>query len=687
MKLNPRDILFGDDEGKKPPVLLAVTPPRTGERTLLGVENLLQSIAVPEPFSLELAGDMDGVTLMARCLDDKVVRGQLSAHYPQARIQEVHPGEDPLWLRDGEQAWSITLRADAPEYVPLRTFRDDDLLDPGSDPLIALMGALSALYEGERVVARLMLRSLGPDWSQAHMDKAHKRPGMEPREPAYTFQTKPLQMDRVTMAVLGIGALAALKGYLWVQDGAIWKAAFLGIGTALGLAAGGWAWWRWKRARSRVEDPILIQEKVSRIAFDAELQIVAVLPDGRTVGVVRQGLTADRSGFAKRLWRLRDGPMPGTVLVLMADGVRLRHARRLLSTTDVPALFALEREALLAGAEDRIWSPLKVGAAVDLRYALDRAEPGGRLPAEAEPQRVTAPEDFPDRAAAVDMADHLLPLFLKPAEKRALDLVSDWPWIALGELAGLMGVSPQRASQLVNPLEGFGLATRLPEAGRRMVLTDRGLSLLARRDRTSVGVAKKRWSAATEDPGASFEWRNVAGRRGRQLLRNIEHTAAVHGFLAALTVQAPLLGWEIVQVDPPRRASRHFRHDGRMRAVNPDAFAVIRKDGADWAFFLEWERRAVRPSTMSDRLAPYLRYYSSHRPIDDHGTRPAVLVVFDDDIAQTHFLRVAREEMRAEGVAVPLWVSHKGAIDALGPLGRAWRSPGEWESPQAMPPQ
>ena len=37
----------------------------------------------------------------------------------------------------------MTLRADGPEYVPLRTFRDDDLLDPGSDPLIALMGALT----------------------------------------------------------------------------------------------------------------------------------------------------------------------------------------------------------------------------------------------------------------------------------------------------------------------------------------------------------------------------------------------------------------------------------------------------------------------------------------------------------------------------------------------------------------
>ena len=60
-------------------------------------------------------------------------------------------------------------------------------------------------------------------------------------------------------------------------------------------------------------------------ALEAEAQAAAEQ-------AVRQGITADRSGFAKRLWRLRDGPMPGALLVLMADAVRLRHARRLLST-------------------------------------------------------------------------------------------------------------------------------------------------------------------------------------------------------------------------------------------------------------------------------------------------------------------------------------------------------------------
>ena len=277
MKLNPIKRLF-DDRNRKTPVLLAVTPPRTGERTMLGVENMLQSIAVPEPFSLELAGDIDGVTLLARCLDDQVVRGQVTAHYPQARIHALSPEEDPLRVDEGEQAWAMTLRADGPEYVPLRVFRDDDLLDPGSDPLIALLGALSNLNDNERIVARLMLRSLGPDWSQNHLEKAHKRPVEERRDPSYTYQTKPLQTDGVTMAVLGLAALAALRGYLWVQAGETWKAVLMGVGVTAALVAGGWLWHRIKKARKRVYDPLLIKEKVARIAFDGELQIVAVLP-------------------------------------------------------------------------------------------------------------------------------------------------------------------------------------------------------------------------------------------------------------------------------------------------------------------------------------------------------------------------------------------------------------------------
>ncbi len=282
MKLNLKKTLLGNTKPDLP-ILLEITPPRTGERTLLGVENMLGSIAVPEPFSLELAGDSGGVALMARCLDHQVVRQQLSTHYPQARIDEVPSGDDPLRLREGERAWGMNFRVSGPEYTSLRTFRDEDLLLPGSDPLISLLAALSGLSEGERMVTRLMLRSLGPDWSQAHMEKAHGRPAYEPpSKPAAGGAGVP-QMDGMTMAVLGVGALAAIQGYLWVRSGEAWKAVLLGAGAALGLAVGGWIWHRWKRSRDRVYDPLLIREKVGLMAFDAEIQAVAILPEGGTL--------------------------------------------------------------------------------------------------------------------------------------------------------------------------------------------------------------------------------------------------------------------------------------------------------------------------------------------------------------------------------------------------------------------
>ena len=175
LQLNPKRIFLGDRKTSAP-VLLAVTPHRTGERTLLGVENMLQSIAVPEPFSLEIAGDATGVSLMVRCQEDRVVRQQLASHYPQARVRPVTAEDDPLAVGGGEEAWAMTLRSGGPEYAPLRTFRDQDLLDVGSDPLLAVIGSLSNLRPGERIVSRLLLRSLGPAWSQGYLQQVHQQP-------------------------------------------------------------------------------------------------------------------------------------------------------------------------------------------------------------------------------------------------------------------------------------------------------------------------------------------------------------------------------------------------------------------------------------------------------------------------------------------------------------------------------
>ena len=399
-----------------------------------------------------------------------------------------------------------------------------------------------------------------------------------------------------------------------------------------------------------------------------------VLPGGAVLAVVRQGESADRTGFAKRLWRLREEYAPGGVLLLAPDETRLRHDRRLLATAPFPVLLALEREALRAGPGHPVWRPPAVRGALGLRDALAYAAREAGLPAERVPARATLPPDLD--AAASREPGWLLPARLGPAEKRTLDLVSDWPWIAPRDLAVLLGLSRARLSRLVVSLGALGLVARVPAAGGRLAATERGLAVLARRDRTAVGLARGRWSPAPLDAGVRGGWRDVRGGRSRQLLRHLDHTAAVHRFVAVLAQQGRAHGWEIAQLDPPRRASRYFRHGGRVRAVHPDAFGVLRRDGESWAFFLEWERRAVRPSTMAARLAPYLRYYASHRPTDDHGVRPAVLVVLRDEITADHFLRVAAREMNRARVELPLGISHEALVGAEGPFGDVWRAPG-----------
>ena len=417
----------------------------------------------------------------------------------------------------------------------------------------------------------------------------------------------------------------------------------------------------------------------------APLDASVELANGRTLGVVRQGLTSDRTGFSKRLYRLGEGPLPGAVLMLVPDEVRLRHARRTLADSHLPAVLALERDAAWAGPSEPVWRLPSVAAALGLRYVLSSyLEPGGRLITEPEPSRATLPEGLILESPGTP--DWLLPALLKPAGKRVLDLLFDWPGIAPGDLRGLLGVSRGRFYEIVAPLAEAGLIERIVIDGRRLAVSDRGLALLARRDRTSVGAARKRWSVSPNGAADdAVEWRNISGRRSRQLLRNLDHTAAVHGFVAQLAKQARSLGWEPAQLDPPMRAARHFRHRGKLRSVHPDAFGVLKRNGTPWPFFLEWERRAVRPSTMAARLAPYLRYYSSDRPADDHGARPAVLVVLRDDVTAINFLRVARERMTEARVEMPLLVSHEGLLAREGPLGRAWRTPDGWEAVRALP--
>ena len=411
----------------------------------------------------------------------------------------------------------------------------------------------------------------------------------------------------------------------------------------------------------------------------APLDAAMTLPDGRTVGVIRQGPTADRTAFSDRIRRLMDPQQsrPRALLALMPDQARLRQARRLLASYPGPVYLALEKDVPGMLADDRAWRAASAPNLLSLGEILAHLRPGGTLPWEASASRLALPDDADLRRVDDGVPDHLLPAVLKPAEKRMLDCLADWSLITAADLGGILGLSPSGVSKLARPLRELGLLSDVPIDGRRrLALSDGGLSLLARRDRVSVGAAYRRWSVEPLDGEALSSWRDVPGGRTRPLARTIDHTQAVHRFMAALVRQANgTPGYSVSELSPPHHAAWYFRYGGSLRSIHPDAFGMVRTNGRALPFFLEWERRALNPSTMTARLAPYLRYYSSTRPLDDHGERPLVLIAFEDPLAEANFLGVARREMERLKVRLPLWVSHRGALEKVGPLGKAWRSP------------
>ena len=423
------------------------------------------------------------------------------------------------------------------------------------------------------------------------------------------------------------------------------------------------------------------------------LDAAVVLPSGRTIGIVRRGPTSDRTTFSERVWRLLDGyadpqgrPMPRALLVVVPDEVRLREADRLLARAPGPVYLALEEDVARSGADDPLWRAPSSGKALDLGTALSYVRHGGGLPFETPASRGALPDRLSPPESGPEVEGHLLSALLKSADKRMIDCLSEWPLITPGDLSGLLELSDSRVSHLAARLARLGLVSQVTiEARRRLALSDRGLALLARRDRTAVATALRRWSAEPLVTEAPFTWRNVTGSRSRHLARHIEHTEAVHRFMGALVQQAGTTQCcRIVRTDPPHKSTRYFRHGEALRSIHPDGFGIVQCGGRIQPFFLEWERRALHPSTMAARIAPYLRYFSSQQPVDDHGDPPIVLVVFDDPLAEARFLGVARRETERSRVDLPLWVSHREMLDREGPLGRAWRGPEVLEATYAF---
>ena len=408
------------------------------------------------------------------------------------------------------------------------------------------------------------------------------------------------------------------------------------------------------------------------------------LSGGRTIGILRQGpmLSAANLRFRLRTIERTDGRhCPNLTLVLTDSEQDTRRAVRALADPSLHDATLVACAADLVSAEVRspvfqpggygFPNPPTIAPDFDLcsvlawitRRVAAYARGGAREP-NPDPDTLYRPSVRATLPKPTEQLDAALSLQLTRAEKQVLDLIADWPLSTAEQLAGLMGgVTPRRANQVLRSLRSRSLVRRDAKA---YVLTDDGLTSLARRDRAAVGSVLDRWTPLQVEDGT------YVGTALRAIASQRQHQAGIAEFAALLSAEvARSPDHELLDLLPTQRSQISYRSGFKNFVLHPDASFQLGFQG-DWGWCLiEYERRATTPKRVPERLRPYRRYSrSGYAKLDHGGVAPLVLFVFESAEAEETFVEVAARLDHA-----PFVSTHTAMITQQGVLGESWRLP------------
>ena len=415
------------------------------------------------------------------------------------------------------------------------------------------------------------------------------------------------------------------------------------------------------------------------------------LSGGRSLGIVRQGPVLSSANLRYRLRtleQLRYYQRPTATLVLTHSDQATRRAFRTLGNPmeHRSTFVATEGELLAGDAQAQVWQQCGTGnrsylpEAINPDVSLDdimgwlgqRAEN-----ADDDRPRPDPDELYPDRLRATmpeptEQVKSSLSVRLTGAEKQALDLLAAWPLCTTEQLMGLLGgVSRRRANQVLRALTMNSL---IRAEGESHVLTDEGLTCLARRDRAAVGQVLDRWTAepSLNNPHV------YAGTALRAMASQPDHHTALTTLAATLTAEcARSRGYGVLDLLPTSRSAVGYWHDDTSYVVHPDlSFTLELPEGCHHCF-MEYERRATTPRRVRARLENYRRYFQSGYARRDHGGQPPlVLFVFETPDDQDAFMDAASYVDHA-----PFASSNLATIAHHGILADTWLPPAPepWE--------
>ena len=409
--------------------------------------------------------------------------------------------------------------------------------------------------------------------------------------------------------------------------------------------------------------------------FDAAI----TLHDGRSFGVVRQGLALRRRSLYDRLRAIAEYDYtrrPDTILILTPSVWEERLTTRFCEERNLRECFvAVESRDALERRNLRFWccTSWVIGSRFfSLEAVSSHGSPGG-APRTESPERKRASLPRPERMAQA------APAFgLSPSEKRTLDLITDHPMIPREHLALWLGISEGRVSQMMHSLVNtWGLIERRGERGdTRYTLSAEGIRYVTHRDRAQLPTTRGIWSTAlTTDRQAR---KHHVGHRIETWARQTKHADGITWFLSKLEAEARAdPDSELVWSVPTARSDRAYNWG--QSAIAPDAVGQMTAEGLQIPFYFEYELRARHPRGVIARLSPYMSYYWSNEPGDDQPPFPVTLFVVDTEEVEATYVRTAAHMSR---MSLPIFVSCRPALSSTGILGRSWRPLWEPESPR-----
>jgi hypothetical protein len=201
--------------------LASVLVPRTAStRDITALETAMQGVApdAKHPVALELAATASSRQFLLRAtsaMSQKHLCDQVQARYPQALMRQLTLQDDPLVLREGELVSAVELRAGAAAYLPLRRWRERELLQEGADPLLGILGVFNHLPPHMRVVTQLALLPARPAWSRPYRRKSVEHPLEQERLRARRELSGAQGSGPGAFQLVGMGVLVALLLVWW----------------------------------------------------------------------------------------------------------------------------------------------------------------------------------------------------------------------------------------------------------------------------------------------------------------------------------------------------------------------------------------------------------------------------------------------------------------------------------------